>query len=202
MGETLALRARRFLEMKVCLKAMTDPKNLAKVVSSLQLLMKLAGENLEQIRGSLSLHHKYEIKRVIRHRSTKTDADVSSSSQRDYEDKTKKCITEQSKDDGSMSMIGLGGDDIELQSLQYDNIGIENRETGTQESDSLSAYSITSTGMRRENSKKRKLLIEGSDTDDREVVNNVEDEGNLQKSVIVDKKRRWKMCWKWKQIYL
>lgn len=193
VGETLALRARRCLEKKVCLKAMTDSENVDKVVSSLQLLMKLAGENLEQIGGFLSLHHKYWIKRVRRHRSTKTGSDVSNSNQRDYEDETKKCITEQSKDDGSMSVTGLGGDDVELQSLtenQDDNIGIENMETGTQESDILSADSIISTGVRKENSKKRKLLKEGSDSDDREVVNSVEDEENLQKSVIVDKKRR------------
>jgi hypothetical protein len=193
VGETLALRARRYLEKKVCLKAMTDPENVDKVVSNLQLLMKLAGENLEQIGGFLSLHHKYWIKRVIRHRSTKTGADVSNSNQRDYEDKTKKCVTEQRKDEGSMSVIGLCGDDIELQSLtenQNDNIGIENRETGTQQRDILSADSIMSTEVRRENSRKRKLLKEGSDSDDREVVNSVEDEGNLQKSVVVDKKRR------------
>jgi hypothetical protein len=47
-----------------------------------------------------------------------------------------------------------------------------------------------STGMIRENSKKRKLLKEGIDSDGREVVSNVGDERNLQKSVTVDKKRR------------
>ncbi|XP_023703931.1 transcriptional regulator ATRX isoform X3 [Cryptotermes secundus] len=191
VGETLALRARRYLEKKVCLKAMTDPENVDKVVSSLQLLMKLAGENLEQIGGFLSLHHKYWIKRVIRHRSSKTCADVSNSNQRDYEGKTKKCITEQSKDGGSVSVIGLGGEDVGLKSHtenQYDNIGIESKETDTQEREILSADSIMSTGVRSEDTKKRKLVKEGSESDDREV-NTVEDEGNLQKSVI-DKKRR------------
>jgi hypothetical protein len=193
VGETLALRARRCLEKKVCLKTMTDPENVDKVVRSLQLLMKLAGENLEQIGGFLSLHHKYWIKRVKKHRFTETVADVSISNQQDYEDKTKKSVTEHSKDDGNVSVTGLGGDDFELQSLtenQFDNIEIENREKGTPESDILNEDSLMSMGMRRENSKKRKLLKEGSDSDDREVVSNVGNERNLQKSVIVDKKRR------------
>jgi hypothetical protein len=86
----------------------------------------------------MSLHHKYWIKHVIRHRSTKTGVDGSSSNQRDCEDKTKKSRTEQNKDDGSVSVIGLGDDDIELQSLtenQYDSSGIESSEIGKQESD-------------------------------------------------------------------
>jgi hypothetical protein len=193
VGETLALRARRCLEKKVCLKAMTDSANVDKVVRSLQLLMKLAGENLEQIGGFLSLHHKYWIKRVIKHRFTETVGDVSSSNRQDYEDETKENITEHSKDDGNVSVIGLGGDDIELQSLtenQFDNVEIENKEKGTQESDIVSADSLISTGMRRENSKKRKLLEEGSDSEDKEVVSNAGDERNSQTSVVVDKKRR------------
>jgi hypothetical protein len=90
-------------------------------------------------------------------------------------------------------VTGLGGDDFEHQSLtenQFDNIDIESKEKGTQESDILSEDSLMSTGTRRENSKKRKLLKERSNSDDREAVSNGGDERNLQKSVIVDKKRR------------
>jgi hypothetical protein len=49
-------------------------------------------------------------------------------------------------------VTGLGVDEFELQSLtenQFDNINIENRENGTQESDILSEDSLMSTGIRR-----------------------------------------------------
>jgi hypothetical protein len=193
VGEILTLRARRCLNKKVGLKAMTNPKNVDKLVNSLQLLMKLAGENLEQIGGFLSLHHKYWIKRVMRHRPTETVADVSISNQPDYEDKTKKSVIECSKDDGNVSEIVLGSDDIESKSLtenQFDDNEIGNRETGTQESDNVSADSLTSAGMSRENSMKRKLQKEGTDSDDRDVVSSAEHENSLQKSVVADKKRR------------
>lgn len=189
VGKALALRAERCLEKEVSLKAMTNPENVDKVVNNLQLLMKLAGENLEQIDGFLSLHHKYWVRRVIRHSSTKRPANVSGCKQQDHDNNNKNSITEnnQGKEDVSVSMNGIGGKDLELHSLtgnESDNGGNENRETGKQQSDILSAET------RKGESKKRKLLEEGNDSDDREVVNSGENERYLQKSVIRDKKRK------------
>jgi hypothetical protein len=53
--------------------------------------------------------------------SAKTGVDGSSTNQRDCEDKTKKSRTEQNKDDGCVSVIGLGDDDIELAMKRLSN---------------------------------------------------------------------------------
>jgi hypothetical protein len=129
--------------------------------------VKLARENLEQIEGFLSLNYKYWVKQVLKHN--------------------------QSKEDVSVSVSGVGGDDIKLHAVtenECDNDGIENRETDKEQSDMLSADTFKSVEMGREMSRKRKLLEEASDNDDREVVHSGEIEGDLQKSVTRDKKRK------------
>jgi hypothetical protein len=195
VGDILTLRARRCLEKKVNLKTMTNPQNVDKVVSSLQLLMKLARENLEQIESFLSLNYKYWFKQVVKHSFSGTDAVVSNSNQQGNEDRNKKSITKhnQSKVDMSVSVNGVGGDDINMHSgieKECDDNGIENGETGKEQSDISGACIFESVDVGTEPSRKRKLLQEGSDNDDREVVHSGEIEEDLQKSVKPDKKRK------------
>jgi hypothetical protein len=187
VGEVLVLRAKRCVEKKVGLKAMANPKNVDKVVNSLQLLMKLAGDNLQHIGGFLSLSHRHWVQGVVKRSSTKTGGDVGN------EDKLKTIVTKQGSVDGNMSMNGIGDDDIELHSLSEndsDNGKIENEETAKGQSDILCADSDRIKETIMEKSEKRKFKKEWSGSDASEVVDTDENEGNSQKSVMRDKKRR------------
>jgi hypothetical protein len=122
VGEVLVRQAQWYREKTVSLKAMACPKNVDKVVNSLQLTMKHAGDNLQRIGGFLSLSH---TQGVVKRSSTKTGGDVGN------EDKLKTVVTKQGSVDGNMSMNGVV-DDIELHSLSEndsDNGEIENKET-------------------------------------------------------------------------
>jgi hypothetical protein len=195
VSKILRVRAQRCMEKKVHLKSMTNPQNVDSVVNSLHLLVKLAKGNLEHIDNYLSFNYKYWVKRVIRHSSSETGANVSSASQQGYQGKNKKIVTKnsQSSEDVCMSVNGVCGDNIELHSLPEngcDNGGIENREADNQESGILSEGTVKSVEMRGENSNKRKLLQDAGDSDDKEVVHSGDIEGDLQKSVTRDTKRK------------
>jgi hypothetical protein len=73
--EVLVLGAKRCLEKKVSVKTMTNPKNIDKIINSLQLLTELAGDNLQHVEGFFSLIHTHWVRRVVKHR-TKTGGDV------------------------------------------------------------------------------------------------------------------------------
>jgi hypothetical protein len=187
VGEVLVLRAHRCVEKKVNLKAMRNPKNVDKVVSSLRLLMELARDNLHHIDEFLSLSRTRWIQGVVKRSSTKTGGSV------DNEGKLEKSVTKQGRVDENMSMNGVGDDDMELHSHSEndsDNGKIENKETAEGQSDILCADSDNIKEMRMEKSKKRKFRKEWSGSDDNEVVNTGENEGNAEKSIIRDKKRR------------
>ncbi|GFG39285.1 hypothetical protein Cfor_02210, partial [Coptotermes formosanus] len=187
VGEVLVLRAHRCVEKKVNLKAMRNPKNVDKVVSSLRLLMELARDNLHHIDEFLSLSRTRWIQGVVKRSSTKTGGSV------DNEGKLEKSVTKQGRVDENMSMNGVGDDDMELHSHSEndsDNGKIENKETAEGQSDILCADSDNIKEMRTEKSKKRKFRKEWSGSDDNEVVNTGENEGNAEKSIIRDKKRR------------
>jgi hypothetical protein len=187
VGEVLVLRARRCLEKKVSLETMADPKNINKVVNSLQLLTELAGDNLQHVEGFLSLSHTHWVRGVAKRRTTKTGGDV------DNEDKHKKIVTKLDRVDSNTSLNGVGGDDVEFHSHSEndpDNSKIENKETAEGQSDIICGDSDQIKEMRMDRSKKRKFKKERSDSDDSEVVNTGENEGNTDESVIRGKKRR------------
>ena len=184
VGEVLVLRARRCLEKKVSLKTMADPKNINKVVNSLQLLTELAGDNLQHVEGFLSLSHTHWVRGVAKRRTTKTGGDV------DNEDKHKKIVTEPDRMDSNTSLNGVGGDEFRsLSENDFDNGRIENKETAEGQSD-ICGDSDRIEEMRMDKSKKRKFKKEWSDSDDSEVVNTGENEGNTHESVMRGKKRR------------
>jgi hypothetical protein len=186
VGEVLVLRARRCLEKKVSLKTMADPKNINKVVNSLQLLTELAGDNLQHVEGFLSLSHTHWVRGVAKHRTTKTGGDV------DNEDKHKKIVTELDRVDGNTSLNGVGGDDVahSLSENDSDDKKTENKEVVEGQSDIICGDSDQIREMRMDTSKKRKFKKELSDSDDREVVDNGENERNTHESVMKGKKRR------------
>ena len=187
VGEVIVLRAQRCMEKKVSSKTMTNPKNVDEVVNSLKLLTKLAGDNLQHVEGFLSLSHSHWVRRVVKHRTTKTDGDVGN------EDKRKKIVTKPGTADGNMSLNGVSGDDVESHSLSEndsDNGKIENKETADGQNDILCGDSDQIKEMRMDKSKKRKFKKELSDSDDSEVVNTGENEGNTHESTMRGKKRR------------
>lgn len=184
VGEVLVLRARRCLEKKVSLKTMADPKNINKVVNSLQLLTELAGDNLQHVEGFLSLSHTHWVRGVAKRRTTKTGGDV------DNEDKHKKIVTEPDRMDSNTSLNGVGADEFRsLSENDFDNGRIENKETAEGQSD-ICGDSDRIEEMRMDKSKKRKFKKEWSDSDDSEVVNTGENEGNTHESLMRGKKRR------------
>jgi len=187
VGDVLVLRAQRCLEKKVSLKSMTNPKNIDKVVNSLQLLTKLAEDNLQHVEGFLSLSHTHWVRRVVKRRRTKTGGVVGN------EDRHEKIVTKLDRVAGNMSLNGVGGEDVEFHSLSEndsDNGKIENKETAEGQTDILCGDSDQMKEMRMDKSKKRKFEKECSDSDDSEVVNTGENEGNTHESVMRGKKRR------------
>jgi hypothetical protein len=114
VGEVLVLGAQRCLEKKVSLKTMTNPKNIDKVINSLQLLTELAGDNLQHVEEFLSLSHTHWVRRVVKCRTAKTGGDVG-------RDKHKKIVTKLGRMDGNMSLNGVDGDDVEFHSLSENN---------------------------------------------------------------------------------
>ena len=187
VGDVLVLRAQRCLEKKVSSKTMTNPKNIDKVVNSLQLLTKLAGDNLQHVEGFLSLSHTHWARGVVKRRTTKTGGVVGN------EDRCEKIVTKLGRVDGNMSLNGVGGDDVEFHSLSEndpDNGKNENKETAEGQTDILCGDSDQIKEMRMDKSKKRKFKKDCSDSDDSEVVNTGENEGNTLESVMRGKKRR------------
>jgi hypothetical protein len=187
VGEVLVLRAQRCLEKKVSLETMTNPKNIDKVVNSLKLLTELAGDNLQHVEGFLSLSHTHWVRGRVKHRKTKTGVDIGN------EGKRKKIVTKLGKVDGNMSLNGVGDDDVKFHSLSEndsDNGKIESNETAEGQSDILCGDSDRIKEMRMDKSKKRKFKKERSDSDDSEVVNTGENEGNTHESMMRGKKRR------------
>ena len=187
VGEVLVLRAQRCLEKKVNLQTMTDPKNVDKVIKSLQLLTKLAGDNLQHVEGFLSLSHTHWVRGVMKRSPTKQSRDVGN------EDKLKKIVTKLDRVDGNMSLNGVGSDDIEYHSLSEndsDNGKIENKKIAEGQSDILCGDLDRIKEMTMDKSKKRKIKKEWSNSDDNEEVNTDENEGNSQKSMMRGKKRR------------
>ena len=187
VGEVLVLRAQRCLEKKINLKTMTNPRNIDKVISSLNLLTELAGDNLQHVDGFLSLSHSHWVRGVVKRRTTKTGGDV------DNEEKCKKIVTNLGRVDGNISLNGVGGDDVEFHSLSEndsDNGKIENKETAEGQSDILCGDSDQIKEMGMDKSKKRKFKKEWNDSDDSEVVNTSENEGSAHESMMRAKKRR------------
>jgi hypothetical protein len=187
VGEVLALRAQRCLEKKVSLKALTNRRNVDKIINSLQLLMKLAEENLQHIEGFLSLSHTLWVQGVVKRSSSKTGEHVGK------KEKLKKIVTKQGQVDGNVSENAASVDDLESHlhsENESDNGKLENKETDERQSDILSADSDGMKEMRLEKSEKRKFREERSDSDNSEMVNIGENEANLQKPVMTDKKRR------------
>ncbi|XP_021926690.1 transcriptional regulator ATRX-like isoform X1 [Zootermopsis nevadensis] len=166
---------------------MTNPKNVDDVVNSLQLLIKLAGENLEHIEGFLALNYKYWVNRVIRH-SSKTGTDVADSNQQGNEDGRSETITKHSQSKEDLS--GVGGSDTELLSVPENERGDNGIKNGETDEDQKGAGTSKSVEMEGENSRKRKLPEETSDSSDMELVRGAEIEGDSQKSVAGDKKRK------------
>ena len=72
-GELVAYRAKRILQKKISENDLANPKKVDKVIDSVNLLVKLAGENMQHTVEFLTSRHKHWVKKVrIKHKKAKS----------------------------------------------------------------------------------------------------------------------------------